>query len=111
MLLLYVLDQSKKLIVSFLFSSKRRHTRFSRDWSSDVCSSDLIEPIQSPSGEIVPPDNYLPALRSLCDEHGIWLVVDEVKTGLGRTGRFLAIEHSGVIPDAVILGKGLGGGL
>jgi 4-aminobutyrate aminotransferase len=71
----------------------------------------LIEAIQSDGGEIVPPTNYLPALRELCDRHGIWLVIDEVKTGLGRTGRWFAFEHSGVIPDAVTLGKPLGGGL
>jgi 4-aminobutyrate aminotransferase-like enzyme len=71
----------------------------------------IIEPIQSPSGEIVPPDNYLPALRTLCSEYGIWLVADEVKTGLGRTGQFLALEHLDVTPDAVVLGKGLAGGL
>jgi 4-aminobutyrate aminotransferase len=71
----------------------------------------LIEPIQSASGEIVPPDNYLPALRALCDREGIALLVDEVKTGLGRTGKMFAYEHSGIAPDAVVLGKGLGGGL
>jgi 4-aminobutyrate aminotransferase len=71
----------------------------------------VLEPIQSDGGDIVPPANYLPALRELCDRHGIWLVVDEVKTGLGRTGRMLCIEHAGVVPDAVSLGKPLGGGL
>src|SRR5262249_20913890 len=53
----------------------------------------------------------LPALRELCDRHGIWLVFDEVKIGLGRTGRMFAFEHSGVVADAVTLGKPLGGGL
>jgi 4-aminobutyrate aminotransferase len=71
----------------------------------------LIEAVQSDGGEVVPPDNYLPALRELCDRHGIWLVFDEVKIGLGRTGRMFAFEHSGVVPDAVTLAKPLGGGL
>jgi 4-aminobutyrate aminotransferase len=71
----------------------------------------IIEPIQSDGGDIVPPSNYLPALRELCDRYEIWLVCDEVKTGLGRTGRTFAFEHSGIQPDAISLGKPLGGGL
>ena len=71
----------------------------------------LMEAIQSDGGEVVPPANVIPALRELCDRHGIWLVFDEVKTGLGRTGRMFAFEHSDVVPDAVTLGKPLGGGL
>jgi 4-aminobutyrate aminotransferase len=70
----------------------------------------IMEAVQSDGGEVVPPANVIPALRELCDRHGIWLVFDEVKTGLGRTGRMFAFEHSGVVPDAVTLGKPLGGG-
>ena len=71
----------------------------------------FFEPVQSFGGEIVPPPNYAPALRELCDRHGIMLVADEVKTGLGRTGEFLAVDHWNVVPDAVTLAKPLGGGL
>lgn len=71
----------------------------------------IIEPIQSDGGDIVPPANYLPALRELCDRYGILLVFDEIKAGLGRTGTMFAFEHSGVTADAVSLGKPLGGGL
>jgi len=71
----------------------------------------VIEAVQSDGGEIVPPANFLPALRELCDRHGIWLVFDEVKVGLGRTGTMFAFERSGVVADAVTLGKPLGGGL
>jgi 4-aminobutyrate aminotransferase len=71
----------------------------------------FFEPVQSFGGEIVPPRNYPPALRELCDRYGIHLVVDEVKTGLGRTGRMWAADHWGIVPDAVTLGKPLGGGL
>ena len=71
----------------------------------------FFEPIQSVGGEVVPPRNYPPALRELCDRHGIWLVMDEVKTALGRTGRMFATEHWDVVGDAVALGKPLGGGL
>ncbi len=71
----------------------------------------VMEAMQSDAGDIVPPANYIPALRELCDRYGIWLVFDEVKTGLGRTGRWFAFEHAGVVADAVSLGKPLGGGL
>jgi 4-aminobutyrate aminotransferase len=71
----------------------------------------FFEPVQSFGGEIVPPRNYPPALRELCDRYGIALVMDEVKTGLGRTGRMFATNHWNVIPDVVALGKPLGGGL
>lgn len=60
---------------------------------------------------IIPPDGYLAGLRSLCDEFGILLIFDEVVTGLGRTGRLLAFEHVGVVPDMLVLGKGLTAGL
>jgi 4-aminobutyrate aminotransferase len=78
---------------------------------ADDTAAILIEAVQSDGGEIVPPANYLPALRELCDRHGIWLVFDEVKIGLGRTGRMFGFEHAGVVPDAITLAKPLGGGL
>jgi 4-aminobutyrate aminotransferase len=71
----------------------------------------VMEAMQSDAGDIVPPANYIPALRKLCDAHGVWLVFDEVKSGLGRTGKWFAFEHAGVVADAVSLGKPLGGGL
>lgn len=71
----------------------------------------LVEPILGRGGCVVPPASFLPALRSLCDEAGALLVLDEVWTGMGRTGAMLACEHAGVTPDVLCLGKGLGGGL
>ncbi|AKJ27705.1 ornithine--oxo-acid transaminase [Caldimonas brevitalea] len=71
----------------------------------------FVEPIQGEAGIIVPPAGYLRAARELCDRHRVLLVCDEVQTGLGRTGRILACHHEGVQPDAVTLGKALGGGL
>jgi 4-aminobutyrate aminotransferase len=71
----------------------------------------ILEAIQSDNGDVVAPDAYLRGLRETCDEHGIWLVFDEVKTGLGRTGTMFAFEHAGIVADAISLGKPLGGGL
>ena len=68
----------------------------------------MLEPIQGESGVVVAPDHYLRALRSLTRERGILLMLDEVQTGVGRTGRFLACQHAGIAPDIVTLGKGLG---
>lgn len=71
----------------------------------------LIEPIQGEGGVIVPPMGYLAGVRRLCDEHKVMLIADEIQTGMGRTGDVLAIQHEGVRPDGLCLGKALGGGL
>jgi ornithine--oxo-acid transaminase len=71
----------------------------------------LVEPIQGEAGIIVPPTGWLSGVRLLCDAHRMMMVVDEVQSGLGRTGAWFAFEHEKVRPDGVILGKALGGGL
>lgn len=71
----------------------------------------IVEPVQSDAGNIVPPDDYLPKLSKLCKEHGLYMAVDEVKVCLGRTGKMFAVEHSGVEPDIITMGKPLGSGL
>lgn len=71
----------------------------------------MVEPIQGEAGVVVPPPGYLRGLRELADRHDLLLVLDEVQTGVGRTGRFLAQEHEGVHADITTLGKGLGAGL
>jgi 4-aminobutyrate aminotransferase/(S)-3-amino-2-methylpropionate transaminase len=71
----------------------------------------IVEPVSGEGGFIPFPDFYLRQLRELCDEHGIVLIVDEVQTGYGRTGKMFAIEHSGVEPDIMITAKSMGGGL
>ena len=71
----------------------------------------LIEPIQGEAGIIVPPSDWLAGVRRLCDVHGVLLILDEVQSGLGRTGAWFAFEHEGVRPDGLILGKALGGGM
>jgi len=70
-----------------------------------------VEPVQGEAGIVVPPEGYLAACARICRERGVLLVVDEVQTGLGRTGRVLACHHEDVKPDGIILGKALGGGL
>jgi len=70
----------------------------------------LVEPVQARGGCNVPPKEFLPLLRKLCDEHGAILILDEIYTGFGRTGKWFACEHSGVIPDLICLGKALTGG-
>jgi len=70
----------------------------------------LVEPVQARGGINIPPPEFLPQLRKLCDEHGALLILDEIYTGFGRTGKWFACEHSGVIPDLICLGKALTGG-
>ena len=77
---------------------------------SDVAAI-FVEPIQGEGGYVVPPAGWLAELRELCDRHGILLVVDEVQSGVGRTGAMWACEHDGVVPDMITAGKGLASGL
>ena len=71
----------------------------------------LVEPIQGEAGIIVPPKGWLAGVRALCDRHRVLLIVDEVQSGLGRTGAWFAFEHENVRPDGSIVGKALGGGV
>jgi acetylornithine aminotransferase len=71
----------------------------------------MIEPIQGESGVIVPSDGYLKALRTLCDQHNWLLIVDEIQTGIGRTGQWFAFQHEGIQPDIVTSAKALGNGI
>ncbi|MEO7298334.1 MAG: aspartate aminotransferase family protein [Verrucomicrobiota bacterium] len=70
----------------------------------------LVEPIQARGGINIPPPEFLPLLRKLCDEHGALLILDEIYTGFGRTGKWFACEHTKTIPDVICLGKALTGG-
>jgi acetylornithine/N-succinyldiaminopimelate aminotransferase len=74
-------------------------------------SSILLEPVQGEAGVVVPSDGYLPFARTLCDEHNIALILDEVQTGFGRTGEMFAFQHTGAVPDVITLAKALGNGL
>jgi 4-aminobutyrate aminotransferase len=71
----------------------------------------IIEPVLGEGGYIPAPPQFMRALRDLCDEHNILLICDEVQTGFGRTGKFFAFEHSDIVPDIIVMAKGLGSGL
>jgi len=71
----------------------------------------LVETIQGEGGYIVPPDGFYPALRKLCDKHGILLILDEVQSGMGRTGKWWAIDHFGIEPDIITSAKGIASGM
>lgn len=70
----------------------------------------LVEPIQGEAGVIIPPAGYFTRVREICTRHGVTLILDEIQTGLGRTGRLLAEEHEGIEADVTLIGKALGGG-
>jgi len=79
---------------------------FRREWIGAI----LVEPVQARGGINIPPKEFLPLLRKLCDEYGALLILDEIYTGFGRTGKWFACEHTGVMPDLICLGKALTGG-
>jgi putrescine aminotransferase len=78
--------------------------------SSDTAAV-ILEPIQHEAGVSVPPEEYLPEVRRLCDENGIILIIDEIKTGFGKTGNMFACEELEIVPDMLVVGKSLGGGM
>jgi 4-aminobutyrate aminotransferase len=84
---------------------------FERNVPASEVAAILVEPLQGEGGYLWPPEGFLAGLRALCDEHGILLIFDEVQSGVGRTGKMWACEHSGVKPDIMTSAKGLGSGL
>src|SRR5437870_3647202 len=86
-------------------------TVFKRIAPPDEVAAIFVEPIQGEGGYHVAPPGFLPALRDLCDRHGILLVADEVQTGMGRTGKLFAVEHWDVEPDIICLAKGIASGM
>jgi putrescine aminotransferase len=81
-----------------------------RDVGLDIAAV-VAEPVQGEAGAIVPPDDYWPRLRAICDEYDVLLIADEVQTGMGRTGKMFGVDHWDVVPDIMCLGKSLGGGV
>jgi 4-aminobutyrate aminotransferase len=93
------------------FVREIEHTLFKRVAPPEEVAAVFVEPIQGESGYHVAPHDFLQALREMCDRHGILLVVDEVQSGMGRTGKLFALEHWGVEPDIVCLAKGIASGM
>jgi 4-aminobutyrate aminotransferase/(S)-3-amino-2-methylpropionate transaminase len=86
------------------------HTLDAPGSASEGIGAILAEPIQARGGDVVPPAGFLPGLRRICDERGLLLILDEIYTGFGRSGRWFAGEHWGVVPDVMVVGKALTGG-
>ena len=86
-------------------------TLFKKVLPPEEVAAIFLEPIQGEGGYVVAPDNFLREIREICDRHGILLVADEVQSGAGRTGKWWAIEHSGVQPDIVCMAKGIASGM
>ncbi len=84
---------------------------FARHLDPQDVAAVFVEPIQGEGGYIVPPPGWLTKVRELCTRHGILLVMDEVQSGIGRTGKMFACEHEGVVPDILVTAKGLGSGM
>jgi putrescine aminotransferase len=84
--------------------------RIAREVGNDIAAV-IMEPVQGEAGAIVPPDDFWPRLRQLCDEYEVLLIADEVQTGMGRTGRLWGVEHWDVAPDIITSAKALGGGV
>ena len=103
-------DPFGPLLEGFEFAEYGEPASLSELVDSDTAAV-LAEPVQGETGVIVPPPDYFKQVREICDQRGALLVLDEVQTGLGRTGKMWASEHWGVVPDIMTVSKGLGGGL
>lgn len=90
---------------------KQMETAFISQVDPDSLAAIIIEPIQGEGGFITIPTSFLQKIRETCTKHGIVMIVDEIQSGAGRTGKFLAIEHTGIVPDIVCMAKSIGGGL
>jgi 4-aminobutyrate aminotransferase len=86
-------------------------TIFRTTVAPEDCAAIVVEPIQGEGGYVVPDQEFFPELRRICNNHGILLIVDEVQSGVGRTGKLWAIEHFGVVPDIMCMAKAIGGGI
>ena len=92
-------------------SLKALHTLFKADVDPRQVAAIILEPVQGEGGFYAAPPEFMRALRALCDEHGILLIVDEVQTGFGRTGKLFAMEHYDVLPDLMTMAKSMAGGM
>jgi 4-aminobutyrate aminotransferase len=97
-------------VVDFTFQEIEDHL-FKRTVQPEEVAAIFVEPIQGEGGYIVPPDDFMPRLRALCDKHGILLVCDEIQSGMGRTGKMWAVQHWDTEPDIITSAKGLASGM
>ena len=81
-----------------------------RDQTGGSVAAIIVEPMQGTAGNVIPPPGFLPAIRAIANEEGALLIADEMITGFGRTGRMWGVDHDGVVPDILTIGKGMGGG-
>jgi len=81
-----------------------------RDQTGGAIAAIIVEPMQGTAGNVIPPPGFLPAVRAIAKEHGALFIADEMITGFGRTGKMWGVDHEGVLPDVMTLGKGVGGG-
>ena len=79
--------------------------------AADAVAALIVEPVQEEGGFIVPPPDYFKKVKAICEKHGILLIMDEIQTGMGRTGKLFACEHFDVTPDLILTGKSIGAGL
>jgi acetylornithine/LysW-gamma-L-lysine aminotransferase len=98
------------LLENFVFAEYGDTESVERNVDSDTAAV-IVEPIQGESGVIIPPPDFLPSLREVCDRNGSLLIFDEIQTGLGRTGKMWASEHYNVVPDIMTVAKGIAGGI
>jgi 4-aminobutyrate aminotransferase / (S)-3-amino-2-methylpropionate transaminase / 5-aminovalerate transaminase len=94
-----------------LFCAKHLEDTFRRVVEANSVAAIIAEPVLGEGGFVIPPKEFFPILREICDKHGILLIADEVQSGIGRTGKFFAMEHFGVEPDLITTAKSMGGGL
>lgn len=87
------------------------HDIFKRQAAPEEVAAIFVEPMQGEGGYIVPPENFLRDLRALCDKHGIMLVMDEIQSGIGRTGKWFCCDHANIVPDIILSAKGLASGM
>ena len=104
-----IMDGMKKKTIDFCL--KQLDLVLHSQSAPDETAAIIIEPVLGEGGYVPVPDGYLQELRKLCNEHNILLILDEVQSGFGRTGKFFAYEHAGIEPDIIIMAKGLASGL
>ena len=107
----YRCSYSKSYPSCEMFCAHHLEDTFRRVVAADSVAAIIAEPVLGEGGFVAPPKEFFPVLREICDKHGIVLIADEVQSGIGRTGKFFAIEHYGVEPDLITTAKSLGGGL